>query len=228
MCRKEIDVSSSYRKRPGKPGLGHPQKGFVLLVALIFLLLMTMLAFSGAQHSLLQERMAGHFRNAQQARMSAETALRGAEYKLWSMASQAGAHLHCTDGAISSDDGCVVYQPLSAAYGANGAVTQFQNAQGWLANVGVTYAGPSHTGYTRDRGQATAVLAQNPVYIIEDLGAERPPGVGTAHESGSTGPNSGGADELDVHLFRITARGAGGNPNMVSIVQSTFDAPVTH
>jgi type IV pilus assembly protein PilX len=215
-----------HRKRLAATPFAHRQRGFVLLIALIFLLLMSMLACSASQHALMQERMAGNFRNAQQARMSAETALRGAEYTLWSMAGQPGAEIHCTQGVISGDDGCVVYQPLSAPYGVNGAVTQFQNSQGWLANIGATYAGPSHRGYTGDQGQPTAVLAQNPVYIIEDLGTERPPAVGGLHESGNTGSNSGDADQLDIHVFRITARGTGGNPSMVSIVQSTFDVPV--
>ena len=228
MSRKDIGVLPQHRKLLTERCYKHPQQGFVLLITLIFLLFMSVLAFSASQHSLLQERIAGSFRNAQQARMSAETALRGAEYKLWSMASQVGAHLHCTNGSLSGDDGCVVYQPLSAPYGANGAVTQFQSTQGWLANIGVTYDGPSHKGYTSERGQLTAVLARNPVYIIEDLGAERPPGVGGLHESGNTGSNNDGADQLDIHVFRITARGTGGNPNIVSVVQSTFDLPVAH
>jgi type IV pilus assembly protein PilX len=227
MSRKDIDVLSHHSKRLVEPRFKHPQQGFVLLIALIFLLLMSVLAFSASQHSLLQERIAGSFRNAQQARMSAETALRGAEYKLWSTATQVGAHIHCTNGAISGDDGCVVYQPLSAPYGANGAVTQFQSAQRWLTNIGVTYDGPTHKGYTSEQGELTAVLARNPVYIIEDLGTERPPGVGGLHESGNTGSNNDSANQLDIHVFRITARGTGGNPNMLSVVQSTFDAPVT-
>jgi type IV pilus assembly protein PilX len=221
-------VLSHQRKRFTPSASSRRQHGFVLLIALIFLLLMTMLAFSASQHSLLQERIAGSFRNAQQARMSAETALRGAEYKLWLSASQVGTHLHCTDGVISGDDGCITYQPLSAPYEANGTVTQFQSASGWLASVGVSYTGPAHKGYTSDEGQSTAVLAKNPVYIIEDLGTERPPGVGGLHESGNTGPGSGDTDQLDIHLFRVTARGTGGNSNAVGIVQSTFDAPVTH
>lgn len=204
------------------------QRGFILLIALIFLWLMTTLALVASQHSLLQERMAGSFRNAQQARMSADTALRGAEYKLWAMASDVGASLHCTAGGISSDDGCVIYDPLSGAYGANGAVTTFQSAQGWVPNIGVSYTGASHGGYTGQNEQPTAALAKNPVYIIEDLGSVRPPGVGALHESGNTGPNNGGRGEPDVHIYRITARATGGNAKVVSVVQSTFDAPSAH
>ena len=52
------------------------QRGAVLVVALIFLLLMTILAMSASGRSFLQERMVGGLRNAQQAEMSAQTALR--------------------------------------------------------------------------------------------------------------------------------------------------------
>ena len=213
-------VTSPEKNRP------HRQHGFALVVALIFLMLITMLAVSACEHALLQERMAGNLRNAQQARMSAETALRGAEYKIWSIAGQPGARLHCLDGSISSDDGCVIYRPLSAPYLENGGFTAFQAAQGWLPGIGMVYTGPSHSGYTSNTGQPTASLAKNPVYLIEDLGSEQSPDASDLHESGNTGPNNSGAGQVDIHIYRITARATGGNPNGVSIVQSTFDAPV--
>ncbi len=201
------------------------QRGFALVVALIFLTLITMLAINACEHALLQERMAGNLRNAQQARMSAETALRGAEYKIWSIASQPGARLHCLVGSVSSDDGCVVYRPLSAPYLANGAVTRFQSAQSWLSDIGVAYTGPAQGGYTSNTGQPTASLARNPVYLIEDLGSEQSASASGLHESGNTGPNNNGVGQVDIHIYRITARATGGNPNVVSVVQSTFDAP---
>ena len=201
------------------------QGGFALLMALIFLLLISMLAIAASQHALLQERMAGSLRSAQQARMSGDTALRGAEYMLWTRASQPGARLHCTENAISRDDGCVVYRSYGVPYAAKGDVARFQSAPGWLSDIGVPYMGPARRGYTSHPSQATAKLAKDPRYIIEDLGVERPPGVGGLHESGNTGPNNGGQGQVAVHIYRITARATGGNANAVSIVQSTFDAP---
>ncbi|HUB91579.1 MAG TPA: PilX N-terminal domain-containing pilus assembly protein [Dyella sp.] len=192
------------------------QHGFALLMALIFLVLLSMFAIAASQHSLLQERMAGSLRHAQQARLAAEATLRGVEYKLWSLASQAGAQLHCGDNFITQDDGCVIYRADAAPYAANGAVTRFQTAAGWIDGISLSYKGPTGGGYA-------PALARDPVYIIEDLGSERPPGVGGLHESGSTGPNNGG--QLDTHLYRITARATGGNANVVSVVQSTFNAP---
>jgi type IV pilus assembly protein PilX len=197
-------------------------------MALIFLALITLLAVGAAQRSLLQQRMAGSLRNAQQARMSAETALRGAEYQVWFKASQPGPGLHCQEGGVSSDDGCIVYRPQSAPYAAGGKVRSFLTALGWVSGIGKRYGGPGRGGYTQDHGEPTAVLARDPVYLIEDLGRERPEGTGGLHESGNTGPNNGNAGEIDLHIYRITARGTGSNPNVVSVVQSTFDAPAGH
>lgn len=221
-------MTHSAKKRPmaATSTTGNParvQGGFALLMALIFLLLISMLAIAASRHALLQERMAGSLRNAQQSRMSAETALRGAEYTLWTRASQPGARLHCMENGISPDDGCVVYRSYGAPYAAKGDVTRFRSAPGWLSDIGVAYMGPARRGYTSHPSQATAKLAENPRYVIEDLGVERPPGVGGLHESGNTGPNNGG--QVAIHIYRITARATGGNANVVSIVQSAFDAP---
>jgi type IV pilus assembly protein PilX len=196
----------------------------VLVVALIFMLLLTILAIGASGRSLLQERMAGSLRNAQQAQMSAETALRGAEWKLWTSTSNVGGHLDCLNGSISSDDGCIIYNPSNPPYAAGGAVTTFRTSQGWVSTIGHTYKGPGgSTDYTAS-SRATARLSNNPMYIIEDMGPEQPPGNGPAHESGDTGPNNSGPGQLDTHIFRITARATGGSPNAVRVAQSTFDA----
>lgn len=207
----------SFRSRSSLPG-------FVVAAVLIFLLLISVLAIGVSQHSLLQQRMAGSLRHAQQAGLSAETALRAAEYRIWSAATQTGGALHCQEESISADDGCIVYRPGTAPYAANGAVTQFQRAGGRVPGIGKSYAGPLQHGYTHDSDEASAELAANPAYLIEDLGSQRPPGAGVLHESGNTGPGNG-IDQIDVHIYRITARGTGGNPNMVRVLQSTFSAP---
>ena len=203
------------------------QRGVVLVVALIFLLLLTMLALSATGRSLLQERMAGGLRNAQQATFSADTALRGAEWRLWSVTSKVGGHLDCTSGSISSDDGCTIYNASNPPYGTNGNATKFLTSQGWVSGIGKTYMGPGGSGYTSysASNMTTAALAKDPVYMIEDLGIEQPPGVnGSQHESGATGANNNVTGSISTHIFRITARATGGSGNTVRVLQSTFDA----
>lgn len=64
------------------------QSGAVLFVSLILLLIMTLLGISGMQTTILEEKMAGNFRNSNQAFQSAEAALRGSETWLSTQASE--------------------------------------------------------------------------------------------------------------------------------------------
>lgn len=208
---------------PARPG-GHRQRGAALIMALIFLVLLTILAITASSGSLLQLRMAGNLRNAQQAQLSANTALRGAEWKMWASANHVGSHLTCTDGSISSEDGCVLYNPATTAtYGADGTVTRFRTSYTWPGDIGKAYTGPTAAGYTSEDMQ-TARLAANPRYIIEDMGRILPPGAGPQHESGATGPQNAGPGTLSPHAYRITARATGGSATTMRAAQSTFDA----
>ena len=62
------------------------QRGAVLFVALVFLLLLTLLGLTASSTSILQERMTGGMRNAHLAAMGTESALRGGEVDLWAAA----------------------------------------------------------------------------------------------------------------------------------------------
>lgn len=202
----------------------HRQHGAALIMALIFLVLLTILAISASSGSLLQLRMSGNLRNAQQAQLSANTALRGAEWKMWASANQVGGHLTCTDGSISSEDGCVLYNPATTAtYGTDGTVTRFRTKHAWPADIGREYTGPAGSGYTSENLK-TAALAANPRYLVEDMGRILPPGAGPQHESGVTGPQNAGPGTLSPHAYRITARATGGSANTMRAAQSTFDA----
>lgn len=210
------------------------ERGAVLMVALIFLILLTLLAIGASSGSLLQQRMVAATRNAQLALMSGDTALRGAEWALWTTASAVGGHVTCFTGSINAADGCVRYDPSAAPYQSSGAVTQFRTANNaWLSLAGpVTYqgagGGTDFTAQPVTANGASPNVAQNPQYIIEDMGLVKPPGSGPQHESGATGTTGGGAGQINVHIFRITARATGGNANTVRVVESTFDAQATN
>ena len=214
------------------------QRGAVLFVALVFLILITLLAIGASSGSLLQQRMVAATRSAQLAVMSANTALRGAEWQLWSATSVAGEGTFCGLGTINPDNGCVRFDPTSALYAPGGAVAQFRTDNNrWLSLTGpVTYKQTNSSGaydFTdvplANSTSANASVAQNPQYIIEDLGLVKPPGAGPQSESGVTGPNNvGGGSGVNIHIYRITARATGGNANTVRVVQSTFDAQASN
>ncbi|WP_243042428.1 pilus assembly PilX family protein [Dyella sedimenti] len=209
--------------RYAPPVRPHHQRGAVLVVALIFLVLLTILAISASTRSLLQERMAGGLRNAQLAEMAAESALRGAEWRLWVAGGQGG--IRCGSEIIVD---CYVYSPANPI----ARVETFRTSAGWVTDGATEYKG--HDGgydYTTLAGskltsdqRLVAVLAHNPRYLIEDLGEERPPGTGSQHESGVTSSTNTGAGNPSTHIYRITARGVGGSENAVRVVESTFGA----
>lgn len=200
------------------------QRGAVLVVALIFLLLMTILAMSASGRSFLQERMVGGLRNAQQAEMSAQTALRGAEWKLWTSTSNTTSHLSCGTGIFTS---CYIYDPANPITN----VVNFRTQQGWVTAGATTYNGVSAApvDFTTLPAGASAVttgaLANNPLYMIEDLGVELPPGVsGGLHESGVTGTGGTAYTSTTRHIYRITARATGANANTIRVIETTFAA----
>jgi len=200
------------------------QRGVVLIIALIFLLLLTILAISSSGRSLLQERMAGGLRNAQQAELSAETGLRGAEWMLWKSTSNiTSAPLMCGTGILAGS--CYKYDPVGALYAADGMVTKFRTSPVWITTGAQVYKGPADGKDYTATGMGTAQLAKNPVYIIEDLGVELPPGVsGGMHESGATGGGGTGYSSTSRHIYRITARATGGSENTMRVLESTFAA----
>jgi type IV pilus assembly protein PilX len=211
------------------------ERGAVLLVALIFLILLTLLAIGASSGSLLQQRMVAATRSAQLASLSADTALRGAEWRIWNTSSVVGGILQCDTTVINATTGCVKYDPESTLYAAGGAVTQFRTGNNAWLSTGIAYTGlpgasndftdvpiPGN-GYT-----ASASVAENPRYIIEDMGLVKPPGAGPQHESGVTGLNNGGAGNMNIHIYRVTARATGGNQNTVRVAQSTFDAQASN
>lgn len=213
--------SGDIRNRP------RGQRGAVLVVALIFLILLTILAISASGRSLLQQRMAGGLRNAQLAEVSAGTALRGAEWKLWTSTSQlTGTPLLCGSGVLAGS--CYRYDPSDKAiYGPSGTVTKFRTSATWVTTGAQEYTGPGGSVDYTDPGTGyeTSRLAKNPYYIIEDMGVELPPGVsGGLHESGVTGSGGGGASSTSRHVYRITARATGGDENTVRMLESTFAA----
>lgn len=218
-----LHPTSAWRRRGAGLAGPHANRGVVLVIALIFLLLLTILAISSSGRSLLQERMAGNLRNAQQAQMAAENALRAGEWRLWMSTASFSTAIHCVASSDkTTTDNCWVYGPE----GAGTAVTEFRTESGWLDGYGAEYKGPDGaTGYQSYSGDMkTAMLAENPRYMIEDMGVELPPGVGRQHESGSTSSVGTGYENVSRHIYRITARATGASPNTVRVVESTFAA----
>lgn len=195
--------SPGFRRAPRR------QRGVVLVIALIFLLLITILAIAASGTSLMQLRLVGGLRSSQLADFGAESALRGAEWRLWT-ASNLDPMACTTSGPI-----CYVYDPATP----NADVDAFRGAPGWETRASTAYS----AGLTTTSADKTFKLTKDPLYVIEDLGVELPPGAGSQHESGQSAPGTGNTS-VDSHIYRITARSTGANDNTVRVLETTFAA----
>jgi type IV pilus assembly protein PilX len=198
----------------------HTQQGAVLFVALVFLVLITLLGLTASSTSVLQERMTGGLRNNQLALMGAETALRSVEWSLWNASNTytpfcgaTGGNSYCYQPTTANPAGVALMNPI---------VATFRNAKAWLGNAdgGNAYTTATLTGLSGP--EATASLANQPRYLVEDLGVVAP------GQSGQGGDRDNvlcrGPLCQNIHTFRITARSTGGNPGSVRVVESYFIA----
>lgn len=193
------------------------QRGAVLFVALIFLILLTLIAVTAASTSILQEKMTGSMRSRQLSLSGAESSVRGAEAVLWQLSYDATQPLPpCVD-----DGGSVlcVYRPTPSG-GLLGNVQSFRSAKEWEPATPLSgYFAYSHamTGLS----EVTANLAEQPRYMIEDLGPAVPPG---------SGQQMGTRDRELTSLvgrhewYRITARSPGGTDAVVRAAESVYSA----
>lgn len=207
----------------------------MLFVALVFLVLITLLGLTASSTSIMQERMTGGLRNGQMSLMAAETAARGGEAWLWSLADNSG-HINC--GYNGGDNG-FCYSPTTVDDGngntinaTNPLVDAFRTKPTWIANAssgGTNYTNGSNAALNSS-SLGTAKLAQIPQYLLESLGLTLPAGVSRQfYQLGGIGrdPSSGrNAGSQSLYTYRITARATGGNAGAVSVVETTFGTGV--
>jgi type IV pilus assembly protein PilX len=193
-----------------KSGLVRRQRGAVLFVALVFLILLTLLALTASGTSILQEKMTGGMRNRQLGLMGAESALRGGE-AFFTNANFSGQNpLPPCD---STSARICAYRPQ------NGILrSEVQTYRSSKASVAALGGAPAYThvltGLSGDI--ETASLAVQPEFIVEDLGADVPPGIGQQH--GIIDPEQ----QNSAWFYRITARSQGGSGAVMRVTESVY------
>jgi type IV pilus assembly protein PilX len=199
------------------------QQGAVLFVALVFLLLLTLLGLTASSTSILQERMTGGMRNAQLATMGTESALRGGEVDLWTAAARSS---YASGGLALPPCGQTGVQPC-VYQRTNGIADQrtikFRASKQWLPSSGdgaVAYTGVV-SGLSG--AEATASLATQPRYLIEDLGLDTAAN-GQGNMGGAILSAPGAEGTPKVHLYRVTARSQGGTSTLMRASESVFGA----
>ncbi|WP_386070069.1 PilX N-terminal domain-containing pilus assembly protein [Tahibacter sp. UC22_41] len=194
-------------------------QGFVLVTALIFLALILLLGLAASRGSQMLNAVAANERAASMAESGANAALRRAEKRLFDFYKVANGRALVGDTTASLG----VYSAEAAA--ANPSFAAFITPQRWSV-TGATKVPGSEVDFTG--ADATARLAQQPVYMIEDLGPARPSGAGSARESGATGgANYFGSSGMSggnatLRVYRITAKSTGPNGQLVKTLQSVY------
>lgn len=210
------------------------QKGAVLFVALVFLLLLTLLAITSSGTAILQERMTGGMRNAQLAMMGTESALRAGEVDVWTVAQRSVLTSDANGNVIGGGSAlppCAQTGSQPCAFArTNGIpdnrVTAFRSSHTWLSSGdGAMAYAPVMTGLPDG-----ASLASQPRYLIEDLGPDTATvGQPAGRMGGSILQELGGPNGAPkTRLFRITARSQGGTDALMRATESVFGANFTN
>jgi type IV pilus assembly protein PilX len=201
--------------------LPHGQRGAALVMGLIFLVLISLIATVGMRQSVTQERMAGGLRNDSLARSGAETAARAGEREIYDWYLSSNGTVLAGDDAASQG---VFRKDASNAE----AFREADPNEFYTGSADVLPTALVDYGATADY---TARLAEQPVFLTEDLGRVRPQGAGAAMEGGASGTEnyegSGGgspAGNSDLRIYRITARATGGLETVVRTVETTYIA----
>jgi type IV pilus assembly protein PilX len=193
------------------------QRGAVLFLAMIFLLLLTILAVTASSTSIMQERMTGGMRNLQLGLMGAESGLRGGEQFLWALSFDDSQPLPpCLPG--DSNRNCVFKPKVDGTLLPE--VQRFRTSREWL-DPATDRARPYGTNLTSLGGSAvSANLATQPRFIVEHLGTALPP-----FRQGMAKDGQGKESRAGEHfLYRITTRSQGGTDGVVRITESVYSA----
>jgi type IV pilus assembly protein PilX len=195
----------------------HRQQGAVLIVALIFLVILTMLGVTAMTGTTMETRMAGNSRDLGVALNAAEAAMRDAEWDIggyWYPGKQAairnppmlptdfgasGAAGTCNTGAQKG-----LCRARSEPFGAGTAATAVLPTDLTSAPaLGISLTASPSVAYGEFTGaEPLKAVAFQPHYLIESLCQLSKPGASIGAVAGSP-----------CKYYRITARGYGGNPN---------------
>ncbi len=180
------------------PTTNAPQEGFVLIVGLVILGLLTMLALSSMRDTTMQEKMAGASRDSGLAFQAAESALRDAENCITGTTANCAFDAAANDAHFAQDD---------AAFPAHNTLFD--------ANTWVAYDPPGDATAlegipSKKKGDATDGVN----YIIRHAGTVAGEGNGGESKNDAmtgvgVGESMGASGASSQAIYEITAHGAG-------------------
>jgi type IV pilus assembly protein PilX len=203
------------------PGQAPPrERGTVLIVTLMFLIVLTLLGLSTMRGTTLEERMAGNSRDYNTALQAAEAALRDAEADL----KGTGTSVLRTVTVTSFPVNLIGTATPSGCNTSGLCIIANENVQLYnTASVDWSTSGTSSTAYGSYTGAATTNatwlngLSAKPRYVLELM--QFTDGRNKDRVAGASG-------NVDYYYVRITAKGWGANSQTVVTLQEVFIIPL--
>jgi len=168
------------------------QRGIALLVAMVLLLIMSLLGVASMRGTILEERMAGNWRDQNIALQAAEAALReGESFFETSFSPPALSDFPCSGS-------CTIF-----SYNEADPIANFLLRNNGSEITQWRTSATSYSGTITGSAEAPQYLIEQRAYVRDHLGT----GFGVASETGR-------------HMYQVTARGVGQTPQGVRIFQS--------
>lgn len=184
------------------------QRGVALIVGIIFLLILSLFVLGAMRDVLLQEKMAGAYRNMSQAQTTTDSILRNAESAIY------------TTYVLNGDP--PEYSPIDNELGTATALRDFRSGAGYMT-TGATVPSlgpvpPTRGIYSDPTTDSNSTLAQAGGYFIEGaIPITDENGEPLEFAATQTGEVAGKA-----FVFRITARATGGSDSFVRAAESVY------
>ena len=177
------------------------QHGFVLIVALLLLLVLTILGLAAAQSTSLEERMAGNSRDQDLAFQAAEAGLRAAETCL-------NANPAVCSGFVGDTNGKYLFTPGNPPPPSDNTTPLWEVADIWDTPSDVL-------GFSQVSSFPVSAVAAQPEILIEQMPPVSAPG-------GNLGAQSYGGGSPSIQYYRITVLGTGGSSSATVMLQSMY------
>ncbi len=186
------------------------QRGAALIVGVIFLIILTLFVLGAMRDVLLQEKMAGAYRNMSQAQTTADSVLRNAESSVYSQ--------YVTSGILPT-----YFVIDNEQAGVPAALKSFRSGAGYVvatATVPNASQAALPSKQFSDSAYANSTLAERGAFVVEGP-------IAITDESGLKAlevHNEGGATTYvgAVDMYRITARATGGSAEFVRAAESSI------
>ena len=187
-------------------------KGIALIVGLIFLVVLTIFVLGGLRDVLLQERMAGAFRNNSLSQSGVDSLLKNAEVWIFDDATSNGLNFNVMRSTQLDNE----------FNRGNSDTRSFRNGTGFVSNGAVlTPIHVSSPNFLLNQADETSRRSTPGAYILEGpFLLNAPNAAGALVESHGGEAKEGKKGELNG--WRITARATGGSNDFVNVAEATF------